>query len=298
MDRLYTERLKLLTDKLSILPDKNEETPENTLNALWSTASGRPLSVRMAGTISPGDLSDSQIDYLDQMIDRRLKGTPLAYLTGRQSFMGLEMIASQAALIPRKETEILAATAINIIKKHMTGNINVIDTCTGAGNIALAIASYCNNTTVFGADLSDEAATLAGQNSRLLGLEDRVSFYSGDLLQPFEGLGIKNKVSLLTCNPPYISSSKVADMPKEISDHEPKLAFDGGAFGINLIKRLVTEAADYLLVDGFLVFEVGLGQGDMIKKLVEKSNLYTEIKTIQDEAGQSRVISARKRSVN
>jgi release factor glutamine methyltransferase len=283
---------------LSILPDKNEETPENTLKALWSTASGRPLSVRMAGTISPGDLSNSQINYLDQMIDSRLKGTPLAYLTGRQSFMGLEMIASQAALIPRKETEILAATAINIIKKYMTGNINVIDTCTGAGNIALAIASYCNNTTVFGADLSGEAATLAGQNSRFLGLEGRVSFFSGDLLQPFEGLGIKNHVSLLTCNPPYISSSKVADMPKEISDHEPKLAFDGGAFGINLIKRLVTEAADYLLVDGFLVFEVGLGQGDIIKKLVEKSNLYTEIKTIQDEAGQSRVISARKRSVN
>ena len=291
---LYKERLKLLSEKLSVLPDKDEETPVNTLNALWSTAGGCPLSVFQANNIELSDLSATQIEYLDEMIGKRLQGLPLAYLTGRQSFMGLEMIARKDALIPRKETEILASTAIKVVNEFLPGAINVIDTCTGAGNVALAIAKYCENTTVFAADLSEDAVGLASENSTFLDLDKRVTFLSGDLLQPFEKLNLDNKVSLLTCNPPYISSAKVSEMPTEISAHEPKLAFDGGAFGINLIKRLVTEADKYLIHNGYLIFEVGFGQAAMIKKLVEKTNIYKLVETINDGSGHPRVIVARK----
>ena len=291
---IYNSRLGLLREKLSILPDKTEETPDNTLKALWSTAAGNPVSVIQANDIVPTVLSDSQIKTLDELLAKRIQGIPLAYLTGRQSFMGLVMLTRNDALIPRKETEILATTAIAIANKYLPATITVIDTCTGAGNIALAIASHCPHAHVLASDLSEQAAILARENAEHLGLAARVTFFSGDLLAPFNTPDLQGKVSLLTCNPPYISSAKVTDMPAEISSHEPRLAFDGGAFGINLIKRLVSEADSLLSATGTLVFEVGFGQAVMIKKLVEKTGLYTQVDTVNDTAGHPRVIIARK----
>jgi release factor glutamine methyltransferase len=294
MHEQFIKRLDLLTQKLSVLPDKSEETPFNTLNALWSTAAGHPISVKRANDYLVCELSDIQNEYLDDLIDKRIQGLPLAYLTGRQSFMNMEMIARKDALIPRKETELLATNAIRIAKEFAPQNIYVLDVCTGAGNIALSIAKYCDNTTVYASDLSEDAVGLARDNSSLLNLEKRISFYSGDLLKPFETLGLAGKVSLITCNPPYISTSKVSEMPEEISAYEPKLAFDGGAFGVNLIKRLVTESNQYLVEDGYLLFEAGFGQAMMIRKLVEKTNLFRSFDTVNDEFGNPRVIWAKK----
>ena len=293
-EKLYSTRLRLLQNKLTVLPDKAEETAENTLHALWSTATGNPISVMQSASIKLQNLSEQQLFILDELIDKRLTGQPLAYLTGRQSFMGMIMLARKDALIPRKETEILASAAINVANEFTPDSITIIDVCTGAGNIALAIAKHCSHVNVYAADLSEEATILARENAEFLGLSSRVKFMSGDLLSPFIVLSLQGKVSLITCNPPYISTSKVSAMPTEISSHEPKLAFDGGAFGINLIKRLITEADELLTDDGVLVFEVGHGQAAMISKLVEKSGIYTKVETVADPAGHPRVIIARK----
>lgn len=293
-EKLYSTRLRLLQNKLTVLPDKAEETAENTLHALWSTATGNPISVMQSASIKLQNLSEQQLFILDELIDKRLTGQPLAYLTGRQSFMGMIMLARKDALIPRKETEILASAAINVANEFTPDSITIIDVCTGAGNIALAIAKHCSHVNVYAADLSEEATILARENAEFLGLSSRVKFMSGDLLSPFIVLSLQGKVSLITCNPPYISTSKVSAMPTEISSHEPKLAFDGGAFGINLIKRLITEADELLTDDGVLVFEVGHGQAAMISKLVEKSGIYTKVETVTDPAGHPRVIIARK----
>ena len=293
-ENIFDQCLEKITDAISILPDKPEETPLNTLKALYLKAAGIPVSVVKAETHELPELNEEEINTLYKLIDKRLQGVPLAHITRRQSFMGLEMLAGPQALIPRKETEILAHSALEILRDLDADNITVIDVCTGAGNIALSIAGAIENADIYAADLSEDAVDLARENADLLGLSSQVKFYSGDLLQPFETLDLYAKVHLLSCNPPYISSSKVQEMPQEISSFEPQLAFDGGSFGINLIRRLISEADKFLIDGGYLVFEVGLGQGDVIKKQVEKTGLYSDIRMINDEAGMPRVIIARK----
>lgn len=285
-----------LENELSFLPDKPEETASTTLKALWLAASGNPVSVELSENSSLPELTIPQKNMLDELIQKRITGIPLAHLTGRQSFMGIEMIAGPEALIPRKETEILAKTAIEILQSINLENLYVIDACTGVGNIAASIASNIHNTRIFASDLSESAVKLARKNAEHLNLDTQIEFFCGDLLTPFMDMGLLGKVNLLTCNPPYISSSKVSSMPEEISSHEPSLAFDGGAFGINFICRLIQEAAKFLANEGYLAFEVGLGQGNIVKKQVEKSRMYKNITTINDNQGNPRVVVAQKQS--
>lgn len=293
-DLTFSLLLKKLEGKLSILPDKSEETTQNTLKALWLMAAGFPVSVLKAESSELPDLSAKDIITLEGLIAKRISGVPIAHLTGRQSFMGMEMLAGQEALIPRKETELLGYTAIQILNDQIDQQPVVVDVCTGAGNIALAIAKSVPNVRVVATDLSADAVRLAESNATHLNLSSLVSFYCGDLLAPIEALGLHGKVNLITCNPPYISTSKVSEMPEEISSFEPGLAFDGGAFGINLIRKLVAEASYYLANKGHLVFEVGEGQGQMIKKLVEKFDAYSSVQTISDSQDKPRVIVAQK----
>lgn len=291
---LFEKKLSVLEEKISILPDKPEENPLNTLKALWLKSSGTAVSAVKAESCDLPELSDEQVILLDELIEKRINGTPLSHITGRQLFMGLEMLAGPEALIPRKETEILGITALEIANKISNKELIIIDVCTGAGNIASVLANALENSKVYAADLSENAVELAKKNAEFLGLSSKIEFYSGDLLDPLDQLELFNTTDLLTCNPPYISTSKVSSMPDEISSFEPDLAFDGGSFGINLIRRLITDAEKYLSSDGYLVFEVGLGQGDIIKKQVEKSTLYKNIYTVKDELDNPRVIVAQK----
>lgn len=297
MDIMFNQYLELLSENLITLPDKPEETAENTLKALWLKASGNSVSVIKAQEEELSELSTDELIKLEDLIKKRIDDVPLAHLTERQSFMGLEMLAGPQALIPRKETEILAKASLNILQKISAkqSEICVVDVCTGAGNIAVALANSNKNIKVFAADLSEDAVELARRNTNFLNLDDQVKLFSGDLLEPFKDLELNGSVDLLTCNPPYISSSKVPDMPAEISNHEPELAFDGGSFGINLIRRLIKDAAKYIKPEGYMAFEVGLGQGEVIKKQVEKSNLYENIYTVNDGSGNARVIVAQKK---
>ena len=296
MQKIFDRYLEKLSDNMSILPDKSEETPYNTLKALWLAAAGESVSVVNAEKADLPALSDDALSELEEMVNRRLNNVPLAHITGRQSFMGMEMLAGPDALIPRKETEILGNAAIQILKEISCAveEPHVIDVCTGAGNIALAIANSDGSAKVFAADLSEDAVRLAKQNAEFTGLSSQVEFHCGDLLEPLECLELSEKIHLLTCNPPYISTSRVSDMPDEISEHEPSLAFDGGAFGVNLIRRLISDAEKFLCKGGYLAFEVGLGQGDLIRKQVERSAAYTNIKTVSDDSGNPRVVIAQK----
>lgn len=294
IDDVYQIKLEQLKNNMSILPDKPEENHSNTLNALWMAAANNPISVTRATHIKLPELSAGQISDLDDLINKRLSGVPLAHLTGRQSFMGIEMLAGPEALIPRKETEILATTVIDVLSNIKNKMPIIIDVCTGAGNIAVTIAKTYKCQRIYAADISQQAIELAKRNAIYLQLDKQIDFLCGDLLEPFKSQQIDDSVDLITCNPPYISSSKVSNMAEEISVYEPSLAFDGGAFGVNLIRRLITDANIYLKKGGYLIFEVGLGQAAIIIKQVEKSNIYENIISIDDQQANPRVIVAQK----
>ena len=282
---LYHELLAHLNAGWKGFPDKPEETPQTTLEILWSFARGPKVGL-------PGEISPETEQALRGLVEKRLSGMPLAYLTGRQVFMGIEFLSSPEAMIPRKETEILARTALDLARELIKGSnpIKVVDLCTGSGNIALTLAYTLPECEVVGADLSEEAMQLAQRNAQHLGLSDRARFYQGDLFAPFENDEFINQMDLVICNPPYISSAQVEKLPQEILDHEPQLAFDGGPFGIKILTRLVREAPRLLKPGGWLCFEVGLGQGKALKNLLDKNDHFHQTQAVVDEAGDIRVI--------
>lgn len=289
------QRLAHLTQALDILPDKPEETPASALRALWLLAAGQPLSLHAASETALPPLDARQLDDLDALIARRIAGEPVAYLTGRQRFMGLELLASPEALIPRAESEMLARVAIEKLRDvaaSRTGSPLAIDVCCGSGNLALALAHAVPKALVHGADISPSAIDLASANTRQLGLSERVQLHNGDLLAPF-GEAFHRKVDLLVSLPPYISTAKMDTMPQEIVGHEPHLAFDGGPFGVRILMRLIREAPPLLRPGGWLGMEVGLGQGPAMTQLLEKSPAYDRVETIADAGGAVRAVLAR-----
>jgi release factor glutamine methyltransferase len=183
---------------------------------------------------------------LTELIEQRLSGIPLAHITGRQTFMGLELLSEPGALIPRRETEILGRALWDKSDELAASmpSLLAVDVCTGSGNLAVALASRHPAARVFAADLSPEACELARRNVQHLNLQDRVQVRTGDLLAPFDSPEFHGRVDLLSCNPPYISTARMAGMPAEIISHEPSLAFDGGALGVRIIQRLNHRSAE------------------------------------------------------
>jgi release factor glutamine methyltransferase len=284
-----------LTDRLSLLVDKPEETAATTLAALWHFASEVPLSVLRATTKPLPSLTPQQFTSLAQLIEKRLSGVPLAHMTGRQNFMGIELLSSTDALIPRAETALLGEAALTKLRAFKDKNrLTVIDVCTGSGNLALALAAHEPRSQVWGADLSPEATALATRNAIHTGLKDRVTFRTGNLLVPYDEPMFLGNVDLLVCNPPYISSGKVTEMADEISAHEPRLAFDGGPLGIAILQRLIAEAPRFLCEGGWLALEIGLGQGRGVRRKLGQQKYFAEIEETLDAHGQVRALMARR----
>ncbi|HYR33332.1 MAG TPA: HemK/PrmC family methyltransferase [Burkholderiales bacterium] len=296
----FSDLLREVEGFWTALPDKPEETPERLLSALWSTACGAPVSVDRAREAGLPALDAASLERLRRLIERKKAGVPLAHLTERQTFLGLELIAGAEALIPRKETEILGRAALAKIgcmaKKR--GSLLVVDVCTGSANLALAYAYYEPQSRVYGADLSPEAVALARRNVAFAGLGGRVELRLGDLLEPFETPEFAGRCDFLSCNPPYISTAKVREMHPEIAQHEPEAAFNGGVYGVSILVKLIRQAPRFLRPGGWLGFEVGHGQGAGFARQLEKNPAFAGVETYADSGGEIRAILAKSRPVS
>ncbi|MGE5469643.1 MAG: peptide chain release factor N(5)-glutamine methyltransferase [Bacteroidota bacterium] len=287
----YENLLAEVTNFWSPLPDKPEETAERLLHALWHTAAGTPVSAECAQQVALPPLDSVAEQRLHGLLAQKRGGVPLAHLTQRQNFLGLELLASPAALIPRKETEILGRAVLAKLKMLTSerGPLQVMDLCTGSGNLALAYASHEPSAQVHGSDISDEAIDLARRNALHLGLQERVRFVEGDIFAPFENGEIR-RWDLISCNPPYVSTDKVTQMHQEISAFEPEVAFNGGHFGLAIIAALLREAPRFLKPSSWLGFEVGLGQGEFMTRRLQKNPLFSEVESHLDVFGNIRAI--------
>jgi release factor glutamine methyltransferase len=217
-----------LESKLFFLEDKPEENSDSSLRALWKKEFSFTLSAEEASRIPLPPLTDQKVNILLHLIEQRLKGKSLAYIKGRQNFIGIELICDKRALIPKKETEILGKAAIELCKEiaSLKQSVHVFDVCSCSGNLGLALAYYIRKIVVYLADLSQEALDLAMENISFLKLTERLSAIQSDRFLSFKSAIFYGNIDLIVCNPPNISASNVAKMDTEIPVNEPAISFD------------------------------------------------------------------------
>lgn len=230
------------------------------------------------------------------MAAQRLAGQPLGYVIGRQSFMGIELLAAPGALVPRTETELLGNTALAAIRARGNERPLLIDMCCGSGNLACALAHHLPLANIWAADLTDGCVSLARRNVEHLGLADRVHVVQGDLFAALAGAGLEGRVDVIVCNPPYISETRLAADRAALLEHEPREAFDGGPYGLSIHQRVVKEALPFLRADGELLFEFGLGQDKQLVFVFSRARAYEAPRLVANEAGEPRVAHARRKA--
>ena len=211
----------------------------------------------------------SESKRIKEIVIKRLEGRPLWYIIGDTDFYNCKIKVDERALIPRPETEMLAELAV----KSLEEGDKVLDLCTGSGCIAVSIAKNCRGKriSVTGADLSDAAVMLAGENARLNGVN--VDFIQSDMFQ-----SVRGRFNLIVCNPPYIKSGDIPALQKEVREYEPRIALDGGADGLDFYRRIAKSIRSYIAREGVLLLECGEGQAEDILKLFEKRDYAMVIK--------------------
>lgn len=234
-------------------------------------------------------LADHELRRYRELIKRRRASEPIAYILGRREFFALPLLVDRRVLIPRPDTEILVETALNGTReRHLYGRM--LDLCTGSGCVAIAFAKERPTWRVSAVDVSAEAAAVARENVRRAGVVHNVSIVEGDLFAP---LAADARFELITANPPYIPSADIAGLDADVRDFEPRLALDGGADGLVITRRLVSEAVRYLTPGGLLALEGGFDQAPAVAALLQASG-FEHISRSRDLAGIERVVSGRR----
>jgi release factor glutamine methyltransferase len=206
-------------------------------------------------------IDNTQKDLCIKYARRRLKGAPLQYVLGNACFYGYDFYVDNRVLIPRFDTEILVQKAIEIIKDIPEGK--VLDLCTGSGAIAISIAKNCQ-CDITATDISEEAIEVAKQNA--INNQVEIEFKQGSLFGPVKG----EKFHVITCNPPYIPTGDIPSLEAQVRDYEPTLALDGGADGLNFYKDIIAKSTKHLNEQGYLIFELGIGQSELVKELMQE----------------------------
>ncbi len=239
------------------------------------------------------------LDRLSELwLDRVDARKPVQYLVGTTCWRDFELVVSPAVLIPRPETESMIDIAVAESNSVQQQGIWV-DLGTGSGAIAIGLARELTDATIYAVDYSSAALEIARTNASRLDEVDtcahrlcqRINFSQGSWWSSLAHL--QGKVSGMLSNPPYIPSEQVLKLQPEVTDHEPHLALDGGADGLEAIRVLVDTAPDYLQAGGIWLVEMMAGQGDSVRELLIRQGSYTDIQIINDLAGLDRFVFAR-----
>lgn len=243
-------------------------------------------------------LTDAERSEFENLIERRRRHEPVAYLIGSRSFFGLDFAVDSRVLIPRPETELLVEHALSGLGRlasraldgrenlaHLPHLLRVADVGTGCGTIAVSIAATHPDVHVSAIDISHDALAVARTNVDRHGLAGRVSLLHGDLLKP-----LTQPVDVITANLPYVHTHEIDRLAPDIAHYEPRLALDGGADGGALIARLLSDAPGHLRPGGLLLLEIGADQGSLVTAEARRWFPHAHISIAHDLAGLDRVV--------
>lgn len=231
-------------------------------------------------------LTKDELATYRALIQRRLAGEPTQYLVGFREFYGRKFAVDDRVLIPRSETELLVEAALRDVKKDEPSR--VLDLCTGSGCVAISIAAERPQASVWATDLMPGPIEVAKKNAEALGVDGRVTFFQGDL---FAAVPEGATFDVIVSNPPYVKTSDLATLQREVQK-EPRAALDGGADGLDLIRRVVTDGLPRLKPGGLLALEIGDEQGDAVKEIMTRAGC-RDVRIEKDLARHDRIALGR-----
>jgi release factor glutamine methyltransferase len=228
-------------------------------------------------------------DVFMDMIQKRCEGMPIQYITGVESFMGMDFKVNEHTLIPRADTEVLVESVLKCAKSSGK-NLNILDLCTGSGNIAISLAKFLPQAKVTAIDISLNALEVARGNARSNGVGDKIEFLAGDLFSPVK----ENSVfDIIVSNPPYIKSADISVLEPQVRLHEPEIALNGGMDGLDFYRELIARSPLFLRKGGLFAVEVGHDQADCVIEMLRSNGNYMDIEAVKDIAMIDRVVLAR-----
>ena len=232
------------------------------------------------------EVSSQQQSALTEILARRKKREPLAYIIGYKEFYGVTLLVTPAVLIPRPETETLVEHALFMSLMGMeVAQLVIADVGTGAGAIAINLAIHLPAARIYATDISEESLAVANFNIRRHNVADRATLCHGDLLDP-----LPEPVDLIVANLPYIPSGRIPTLQPEIQ-WEPAGALDGGEHGMDLIARLIVQAAEKLNPQGVVLLEMDPDQFPAAEELARQYFPEAETSVERDLAGLDRVFT-------
>jgi release factor glutamine methyltransferase len=237
-------------------------------------------------------LTPEQIERFNRYIQERMAGKPLQYIIGSTEFFGLEFKVNQNVLIPRPETETLVEIVIDNMKDVLQPKIT--DLGTGSGAIAIALAKNLKGCYIFATDISPEALQVAKDNAKKHQVDERIDFLCGDLFEPLRNKNLEGMIDCVVSNPPYVSPSQFANLPREVKDYEPIVALKTEEEGTLFHRKIIENSLGFLRQQGILALEVGLGQAHQVADLIRDRIEYEKIEIKKDLGGIERVVKARK----
>lgn len=231
-------------------------------------------------------LQKDELAQYKALIVRRLAHEPTQYLMGHREFYGRSFKVDARVLIPRPETELLVEAVLRAMPKE--GASRVLDVCTGSGCVAISLAAERPRSSVWATDLMADALEVAHANAEALGVGPRVTFLQGDL---FAAVPLGATFEVIVSNPPYVKSAELSTLQREVR-HEPRAALDGGADGLDLIRRIAADALPRLKRGGLLALEIGEDQGPATAALLTQAGFH-EVRVEPDLERRDRMVFGR-----
>lgn len=235
------------------------------------------------------EITAEQETSFTEFIHKHVEGIPIQYMMGYEMFYGRSFFVNEEVLIPRPETEELIVGVLERIERHF-GNegLHVADIGTGSGAISITLALENKNLHVYTVDIAQESIEVAKENAKALGAE--VTFYHGDLLSPFYETG--QKLDVVVSNPPYIPEEDWRGLSTVVKEHEPKRALVGGEDGLDFYRRFMEELPNVLKKKAIVAFEIGVGQGEDVKALLQQTFPHAHVEVVFDINGKDRMVFA------
>jgi release factor glutamine methyltransferase len=287
MSSTIAEAMAEATAKLSAA---RVDSPKLVARVLLAHTLGAPRANVVA--YSPQQpLQSHQLDAYRGLVARCAAGEPMAYIVGHTEFYRLDFLTDRRALIPRPETEHLVELAL---KKPQMANAKslIVEVGTGSGCVVVSLAVKLPELRLIATDISAEALALAHENAKRHKVSSRIQFLRGDLLAP-----VPARAEGVVANLPYVTTTEWQSLPIHIREHEPRIALDGGPDGLDLFRRLFSQAPRYVKPNGWLLLEIGATQGQAVSALARQAFPLAAVNLHRDYAGLTRVVEIQFRAV-